>query len=142
MSLARSAIWALRWSDVDIHRAVFLDDVEFLQPDAAVADIHTRLEMKLVGVPRADDVHVVAVVILTEEGAIRRDDIEDLRHADAFADRAALMRAMIAIGVVFAALADDADLDLAGGDDADPAVNDLAILANQYFSHSAPIPFS
>src|SRR6201986_4262521 len=136
MSLASSAILALRSSDVDIHRAVFLDDVEFLQPNAAVADIHAGLEMKLIGVPRADDVHVVAVVILTQEGAVRRHHIEDLRHSHASADREARMRAMIPVGVMFAPLADGADLDPAGGNDADPTVGHHTNLKNQFFSHS------
>src|SRR5690242_19030201 len=140
MSLASSAISVLRSSDVDIHRAVFLDDVEFLQPDAAVADVDAGLEMELIGVPGADDMHVVAVVILAEEGSVGRDDVDDLRHSEALADRAALMRAVVAIGVIFTALADHADLDLAGGDDAHPAIGDLAVFADQYFSHSAPIP--
>ncbi len=51
------------------------------------------------------------------------------------------MRAMVAVGVIFAGLADDADLELAGPHHADPAFGDLAVPAYQNIGHVAPDPF-
>ena len=70
--------------------------------------------------------------------AVAVDQVDNLRHPHALADRAALVRAEIAIGVIFAAMADDADFSAPGCDDADAAFGDLAVLADQYFSHFFP----
>src|SRR5579862_286630 len=96
--------------------------------------------MELVRVPGTDNVHVVAIIVLVQKGPVGRDDIEHRRHPDALAYRTALMRTEIAIGVIFAAMPDDADLDRAGRDDPHAPFNDLAILANQHFSHLMTLP--
>ncbi len=62
-----------RRSDCDIDFTVALDDVEFLQPDARVADMRPVREMVFVAVPRADDVHVRLVEALAEEDAVLAD---------------------------------------------------------------------
>ena len=70
--------------------------------------------MELVAVPRADDVHVVLVEGLAEIDAVLADQVDHLRHTQPLAGRSALVRAEIAIGVVFSGVADDADLDRPG----------------------------
>src|SRR5262245_9383063 len=51
----------------------------------------------------------------------------------------ALVRAMVAVGVVLPAVTDDADLDLAGAHHPHPALGDLALPAHQHFRHRFPL---
>ena len=92
-------------------------------------------QVELVAVPGTDDVHVGLVEGLAVEDAVLVDQFLHLRHAQALAGRAALVRAVVAVGVVLAAVADDADLDLAGMHDPHPALGDIAVAANQHFGH-------
>src|SRR3984957_17484034 len=95
-SLASSAMRADFWaSDCDIHLSVALHDAEFLEPDARVADMRAVRQMIFVAVPRADDVHVGLVEFLAHEHAVLADHVDHLRHAQALAGGAALMRAVI-----------------------------------------------
>src|SRR5207244_8913194 len=87
-------------------------------------------EMELVAVPGTDDVHVVAVEGLAVVDAVLVDQLLDLRHHQAFAGGAALVRAIVAVGVVLSAVADDADLNLVGAHDPHPALRDLALPAD------------
>src|SRR6476661_2977406 len=64
----------------------------------------------------------------------------ELLHAQALAGRAALVRAVVAVGVVLALVADDPDLELAGAHDPHPALGHLAVPAHQHFGHR-PAPF-
>jgi hypothetical protein len=94
--------------------------------------------MKLVTVPRAYNVDVVLVVGLAEIKTAFADDIDNLRHLDAFAGRAALMRAIILIGVVVAAPMEDTDLHPARLHDPNPALRELTFAANQDLCHACP----
>src|SRR6267154_6513857 len=125
-------------SDCDIDVPVALDDVEFLQLDALVGDMNAVGEMKLVAVPRTDDVHVVAVEGLAVVDAVLVDELLHLRHHQALAGGTALVRAVIAIGVVLSAVTDDADLDLVGAHDPHPAFRHVAVLADQNLGHRPP----
>src|SRR4029079_16071670 len=137
ISLARSATFALQSSDADIDRSVSFDDIELLQTNGAIADVDAVLEMELVRVPRADDMHVLAIVILAQDGAIGPEHVEHLRHQHAFAHRPALVRAVIAVGVILAIVANDSNLEGPDRHDPRPALGNLAVLADQYFRHVA-----
>src|SRR5215475_9099273 len=93
--------------------------------------------MKLIAVPGAHEVHVVLIETLAEIGAAFSDQVDHLRQLEALADRTALMRAQIAVGVVAALVADHTDLDRPDLDQPHVAVGDLAFPAHQYFvSHT------
>src|SRR6202522_4062280 len=92
-------------------------DVESLQLHLGIAHALAGLEIVFVAVPRADKMHLVGEG-LALIGTIRRDDIDYLVDHDAFACRPAGMNAVVAVGIVAAALMKHADLVLAGGDNA------------------------
>src|ERR1700722_12810689 len=94
------------------------------------------LEMKLPAVPGADDVHVALVEVLAKMDAFLADFLNHLGHLQACPRRAALMRALVAVGVVGAVVEDHADLDRSALDQAGAALGDVAFLANAYFWHS------
>src|SRR4051812_10575197 len=85
-------------SDCDIDFAAPLDHVVFLQLVTAIDHVAAVLQMKLPAVPRTDDVHVALVEVLAEEDALLADLLDHLWHLQAFAGRAALVRALIAVG--------------------------------------------
>src|SRR4051794_20391868 len=118
-----------------------MQHVVFLQAQAFVDHVTAIRQMELISVPRADDVHVILIESLAEIAAVLADQIDHLRHAQPLARRSALMRAQIAIGVIFSGVMDDADLDRPGLDHPHAAVGNLAFLANQYLSHLLARPF-
>src|SRR5215468_2192092 len=93
-------------SHCDVDRAVAFHHVIFLQADAPVDHMASVRQMKLIAVPGTDEVHVVLVEALAEIGATLSDQVDHLRQLEALADRAALMRAEVAVGVVAAPVAD------------------------------------
>src|ERR1700733_14479837 len=101
--------------DVDVVAAPH--DVESLQLQLGIAHALAGLEIVFVAVPRADKMHLVGEG-LALIGTIRRDDIDYLVDHDAFAGRSAGMNTVIAVSEVAAALVKDANLVLAGSDDA------------------------
>ena len=90
--------------------------------------------------PGADDVHVVLIESLAEEDAAVADAVHHLRHAQPLAGRPALMRAEVTVGVVFVAMADDADFLGPDLDQPHAAFGDLAVFANQHFGHACFLP--
>src|SRR5260221_8790140 len=135
-SLARSGNAPMRSrSDCDIDLAAPFDDIVLLQAMPVVDDMAAVFQMKLPAMPRADDVHVGFVEILTEENALLADLLDDLRHLQALAGRSALVRADIAIGVIGALGKDHADLDGPALHQAGAAFGDLAFLAHADFGH-------
>src|ERR1700754_3139308 len=120
-------------SDCDIDLAAPLDHVVFLQLVTAVDDVAAVLEMKLPAVPRADDVHVALVELLAQMNALLADLLDHLRHLQALAGGTALVRALIAVGVVGALVEDHANLDGPALHQAGAALGDLALLAHADF---------
>src|SRR5262245_66645508 len=94
--------------------------------------------MELVAVPRTHDVHVRMVEGLAVIDAVLVDELLHLRHAQALAGGPALVRAVVAVGVVLPAVTNDADLDLAGAHHPHPALGDLALPAHKHFRHRFP----
>src|SRR4030088_1894958 len=69
------------------------------------------------------------------------DDLLHLLHVRGLGGPA-LVRAIVAIGVVFAAVADDPDLEFPGAPDPHPAFGDIAVLANQRLGHQRSLQSS
>src|SRR4026208_2416803 len=111
MSLASAA----KASGADIDFIASLDPLVFLEAMLWIDHMGAVREVELPAVPRADDMHVVLVEGLAEMDAARADLLHHLRQLEPLARRPALMRAEIAVGVVAALMADDADLDAADG---------------------------
>src|ERR1700683_2872400 len=73
-------------------------------------------------------------------GSIGRSQSDDLIDQDPLAGRPARMDAVIAIGVIGAGLVKNADLVLAGGDDAPVAIRQLRCLGHAPFRHRTLLP--
>jgi hypothetical protein len=88
-------------------------------------------------------VGLVVVVGLAQERLVRTDQVDDLAADDALAGRAALVQAVIAVGVEGALVPVDADLDPVLPDDADIAVLHLDFVTNEHLlRHPARAPSS
>src|SRR5262245_24862935 len=124
ISAARVSISAGRssTSDDDIDASLALHHLVLAQLEPRVGRAFAGLELVFPAMPGADDVRLVLVVFLRHERLVRRIDVDDLAPDDALAGRAALVQAMIAVGVEGAGVAVDPDFDLALADDADIAV--------------------
>src|SRR3954470_7244226 len=140
ISLASVSKDGAAWSDGDIDLSIAFDHVELLQPQPQVGDVVAVRQVELIAVPRTDDVHVGFVEGLAVEDAVLVDEFFHLRHAQALAGRAALVRAIVPVGVILALVADDPDLEFAGPHDAHPALGHFAVPAHQHFGHR-PAPF-
>ena len=91
--------------------------------------------------PWADDVRFVLVVGLAEEAAVRSEQVDDLISDDALAGGAALVQAVIAVGVERAGMAIDADLGAVLADDANIAIFHLEVFTDEYLRHPVcPVP--
>ena len=106
----------------------------FFSFSLAVAHALAGLEIVFVAVPRADEMHLVGER-LALVGAILGDQIDDLVDQDSFAGRTAGMDAVIAVGVIGAAVVKNADLVLAGGHDAPVALGQFRCLGDKPFCH-------
>jgi hypothetical protein len=124
-------------SDRDIDSIGALDNIVFLEPQLAIDDMATIGQMEFIAVPRAHDVDVTLIEGLSKVNSAIADKIHHLRHLEAFASRAALVRAEIAIGIVFAGVPNDPDFQLSGFDQPNPAIGDLTILANKHIRHQS-----
>src|SRR5690242_12797543 len=91
--------------------------------------------MKLVTMPGANDVHVIVIKGLPEVAAVLANQVDHLRHAQAFTSRSALVRTEIAVRIVFSGMPYDPDLDRPDLDQTYAAVGNLAFLANKHFRH-------
>jgi hypothetical protein len=126
-------------SDRHIDAAIALDDLEFLEPQSSIAHIDAVAEMKFVTVPGTHDVHIALIVTLAEKAAIGIKAIDHLGHPDAFAGRPTLMRTIIVVGEIFAAVPDDGDFQIADPNDPHGSVGELVVLANLDFRHPQPL---
>src|SRR5262245_21117658 len=109
----------------DIHVVSLLHDLVLAQLEAAVADELAGLQVVLVAVPRADEVHLAVGEVEPARGLVGHDALLHLGDDQAFAGRTALMQADIAVGVELALVLEHADLAVAHEDDAAIAVLDL-----------------
>src|SRR5471030_497031 len=110
------------------------DDFEFAQLEFAVADAFAGLDVVFVAVPRADEVHLVAVG-LALIGAVGGKYVDHVVDHHAFAGRPALVQASVAVGVVRAAVVEHADFAAPRVDDAAVAVGEFGGLGNEPFGH-------
>ena len=106
----------------------------FFSLQAAVADALAGLEVELVAVPRADEMHLVGER-LPLIGAVLGDHVDHLVDHDPLAGRPAGMDAVVTVGVIGAALVEDADLLASGDDDAAVAVVEIGGLGDEAFGH-------
>src|SRR5215471_6953501 len=88
----------------------------FAQPEPAVAHAFAGLELVLIAMPRAYEMHLVAERLPLIR-AVGRNEIDHAVDQQTFASRPARMEAIIAVGVKRAILEEHPDLVAAGGDD-------------------------
>jgi hypothetical protein len=87
--------------------------------------------------------HVVFLEVLADEQPVRVDDVFDLWHQFAIAHRAALMRAHIAISDAVSLMTNDADLDVANGEQLERAFLEVVALAHKHWlAHGRLTPCS
>src|ERR1700730_11656829 len=108
--------------------------LELAQLHASVADAFAGLDVVLVAMPRAGEVHLVREG-LALIGLVRGDDVHDPVDQQALAGRSAGMNAIVAVGVVGPALAENPDLLLAVDHDPPVAVLELGRLGDEAFGH-------
>src|SRR5580704_2575696 len=108
--------FAARLGD-DIKVFSLLHGLVLLQLHLAIADALAGLHVVFHAVPRADEVHLVFGEEQAHRGLVGPQPLLDLGNGQAFAGRAALMQAEIAVGVDFALVAEHANLVVADEDD-------------------------
>src|SRR5262245_51613364 len=119
----------------DINVVSPLHDLVAAQLELAVGDAFAGLDVVLVAVPRADEVRLGVGEVEALRGLVGHDPLFDLGDDQALAGRAALMQAVIAVGVELAAVPEHADLGIAHEHDAAVAVLELGCLANELLGH-------
>src|SRR5262249_24839629 len=141
---AGAAAGAAGLARVDFAVATLRDDINVVSPlhdliaaqlELAVGDAFAGLDVVLVAVPRADEVRLGVGEVESLRGLVRRNALFDLGDDQALAGRAALVQAVIAVGVELAAVPEHADLCIADEYDAAVAVLELGCLANELLGH-------
>src|SRR5580658_6005251 len=112
---ALEAGFAARLGD-DIKILAFLHGLVFLQLHLAIADAFAGFHVVFHAVPRTDEVHLVFREEQAHRGLVRAQPFFDLGDGQAFAGRAALVQAEIAVGVNLTVMAEHADLVIADKD--------------------------
>src|SRR5262245_14278803 len=138
-TMSMSVVLAFVLSDHDEDFVAALDHLVLAELQLAIADALAGLEIVLIAVPRAGEMHVVAEG-LPFVGLIRVEDVHHVVDQDALAGRPASMHAVIRIGVVVAVLEEHADLVLAGDDDAAVSVLQLGRLGDKTLGHACDSP--
>src|SRR4029079_3557443 len=135
-ALAFDAGFALGRLGEDIHLIPFLDDLVAAQSQLAVGDTFAGLHVVFVAVPEAAEMHLGVGEIESFGRLVRAQPLFDLGNGQAFAGRAALMQAVIRVGVEFALVFEHPDFIVADKDDAAIAVLELRELTDELFSHT------
>src|SRR5580704_16036932 len=138
LATALVAGFAARLGD-DIKILAFLHGLVFLQLHLAVADALAGLHVVFHAMPRTDEVHLVFGEEQAHRSLVRAQPLLDLGDGQAFAGRAALVQAEIAVGVEFALVAEHADLVVADKDDPPIAILEFRKLCDEFFRH---LPFT
>src|SRR5712671_3794532 len=126
--LGRRTAFAVAALRDDINLVSLLHHLVAPQLELAVGDA-------FVAVPRAHEMRFGVGEIQTLGGLVRHDPLFHRGDDHALAGRPALVQAIIAVGVEFAAVLEDADLGIADEHDAAVAVLEFRGLANKLFGH-------
>src|SRR5262245_46157619 len=129
-------------SDDDIDASLALHHLEALQPQARVRRAFTSEQLVFPAVPGAHDVRIIVVIGLTDIRLVRREQLDHLALNHALAGGAALMQAMVAVGIVRTGMPVDADLESVLTHDADVAVTHLDVLSTGHRAPSSAPPCS
>src|SRR5262245_14355936 len=127
-------------SDDDIDASLALHHLVALQPQARVRRAFAGEELVFPAVPGAHDVRIIVIIGLTDIRLVRAEQLDHLALHHALAGGAALMQAMVAVGIVRTGMPVDADLESVLTHDADVAVTHLDVIANENLAHSSPAP--
>src|SRR5579864_5354295 len=131
-TMALATIFAARLGD-DIKVLALLHGLVFLQLHLAVADALAGLHVVFHAVPRTDEVHFVFREKQAQRRLVGAKPLLDLGDRQAFARRAALMQAEIAVGVKLALVLENADLVVADENNPALAVLHLRKLCDEFF---------
>src|SRR5580704_3125911 len=137
-TMAFATIFAARLGD-DIQILAFLHGLVLLQLHLAIADALAGLHVVFPAVPRADEVQLVIGEEQAHRGLVGAQPFFDLGDGQAFAGRAALVQAEIAVGEEFALVAEHADFVVADEDDPPVAILEFRKLCDEFFRH---LPFT
>src|SRR5262245_6831873 len=138
-TMSMSVVLALCSLDHDENFVAALDHFVFPQLQLAIADALAGLEIVLIAVPGAGEMHVLAEG-LPLVGLVRVEDVHDVIDQDALAGRPAGMHAVIRVGVIVAVLEEHADLMLAGDDDPTVSVLKFGRLGDKTLGHACSTP--
>src|SRR5215468_803418 len=127
---------AVLGDDIDV--VSLLDDLVLAQLETPVADELAGLEVVLVAVPGADEMHLVVGEVEPARRLVGHDPLFHLGDDQAFARRSALVQADVAVGVELALVLEHPDLAVTDEDDAAIAVLDFRSLADELFGHPSP----
>src|SRR5258705_10819317 len=132
---ALARVFAVAGLRDDINLGSLLHHLVAPQLELAVGNAFAGLDVVFVAVPRANEVRLGVGEIQALGGLVRHDPLFHRRDDHALAGRSALVQALIAVGVEFTAVLEDADLGIA--DEHDPAVAVLEFpgFANKLFCH-------
>src|SRR5215472_5356791 len=123
----------------DINVVSLLHHLVAPQLEPAVGDAFAGLDVVLVAVPGADEVGLGVREVEALRGLVGHDALFDLGDDQPLAGRAALVQAVIAVGVEFAAVLEHADLGVAHEHDPAVAVLELRRLANELLGHGTQV---
>src|SRR5262245_11358339 len=123
----------------DIDLVSLLHHLVLAQLQFPVGDALAGLHVVFHAVPGTDEVHLGLREVETLRGHVRTQPLLDLGDGEAFAGRAALMQAEIAVGVELAFVPEHPDLVLTGEDDAAIAVLELRDFTDVLLGHAAPV---
>src|SRR5262245_14881275 len=139
-SLARVSDSAECTSDDDIDASLVLHHLVALELEARVGGAFAGEQLVFPAVPGADDMRVAMIVGLAEISLVGAQQLDHLALDHALAGRAALMQAVVAVGVEGAGVPVDADFEPVLTDDADIAIAHVHIVTNENLRHSSPAP--
>src|SRR5215813_7348137 len=127
-------------SDDDIDASLALHHLVAFQSQARVRRAFASEQLVFPAVPGAHDVRIIVIIGLTDVGLVWSEQLDHLALHHALAGGAALMQAMVAVGIVRTSVPVDADLEPVLTHNADVAVAHLDVLANENLAHSSPAP--
>src|SRR5713101_6864803 len=120
----------------DINFVPLLDHFVFAQPELAIGDAFSGLDVVLIAVPGAHEVEFGIGEIQALRGLVGHDAFFHFGDRQPLAGRPALMQAVVAVSIKGAVFPEHTDLMVADEDDTAVAILELGNLADEFLIHS------